>query len=41
MVSGNDQGSKFRRNMYDQPKIQANLRKLIPIYDQMGLFDQF
>lgn len=39
MTSTSERSMKYRRNMYLQPKVQANLRKLIPIYDQMGLFD--
>lgn len=30
---------RYRRNMYQQPIVQENLKKLIPIYGQMGLFD--
>lgn len=39
MTTETERSMKYRRNMYQQPKVQANLRKLIPIYDQMGLFD--
>lgn len=39
MITNNERSMKYRRNMFQQPKIQANLRKLIPIYDDMGLFD--
>lgn len=39
MLTGDERGKKYRRNMYRQPKIQANLMKLIPLYDEMGLFD--
>lgn len=39
MLSDNERGLKYRQNMYRQPKTKANLMKLIPLYDQMGLFD--
>lgn len=38
-LAGTDERShKYRGTMYQQPRVQANLRKLIPIYDQLGLF---
>lgn len=38
---GDDERSKdYKRLMYRSPKVQANLRKLIPIYDAIGVFDQ-
>lgn len=39
MLSADEHAMKYRQNMYRQSKVQANLRKLIPLYDQMGLFD--
>lgn len=39
MLTDTERAMKYRRNMYRQPKIQANLMKLVPMYDQMGLFD--
>lgn len=39
MLTNDERAMKYRRNMYRQPKVQANLMKLIPLYDQMGLFD--
>lgn len=39
MLSSNERAMKYRQTMYQQPKVQANLMKLIPLYDQMGLFD--
>lgn len=39
MLTDDERATKYRRTMYRQPKVQANLMKLIPLYDQMGLFD--
>lgn len=39
MLTDDERARKYRRNMYRQPKVQANLKKLIPLYDGMGLFD--
>lgn len=39
MLTADERAVAFRRNMYQQPKVQVNLRKLIPFYDQLGLFD--
>lgn len=38
-LSKDEHAQKFKRAMFAAPKIQANLQKLIPIYDEMGLFD--
>lgn len=35
----NEVGLKARRGFYKGDKIRANLRKLIPYYDQLGIFD--
>lgn len=39
MVSIDERSMRYRRNMYKQPNVQAILRKLIPFYDQLGVFD--
>lgn len=39
MLTDDERGKKYRRNMYLQPKVQANLMKLLPLYDEMRLFD--
>lgn len=39
MLTNDERAMTYRRNMYRQPKVQANLMKLIPVYDQLGLFD--
>lgn len=39
LIIGDERSMKFKRVIYSSPKVQANLRKLIPIYDSMGLFD--
>ena len=38
-LSHDENAVKYKRMLFDTPKIQANLQKLIPIYDKMGLFD--
>lgn len=38
-VSNDEQAQKFKQSMFATPKIQANMQKLIPIYDEMGAFD--
>lgn len=35
----NEIGLKARRGFYKGDKIKANLRKLIPYYDQLNTFD--
>lgn len=39
LLMDDERAMKFKRAIYSTPKIQANLRKLIPMYDSMGLFD--
>lgn len=39
LLTGDAQAMKFRRLLYSSPKVQANLQKLIPMYDEMGLFE--
>lgn len=34
-----EQSMTFKRKMYSSTKVQAHLRKMIPIYDEMGIFD--
>lgn len=38
-VSNDEHAQKFKQNMFAAPRIQGNLQKLIPIYDEMGAFD--
>lgn len=35
----NEVGLKARRGFYKSDRVRANLRKLIPYYDQLGTFD--
>lgn len=34
-----EKSMKLKRVIYSSSKVHANLRKLIPMYDEMGLFD--
>lgn len=38
-ISDDEHALEFKRAMFAAPKIQANLQKLIPIYDEMGTFE--
>lgn len=38
LVSGDERSMEFKRLMYRSPRIQENLRHLIPFYDQLGTF---
>lgn len=39
-VIGNDDRSKqFKRLILQSPRVQKNLRNLIPLYDRLGVFD--
>lgn len=36
----NDQKSRdIKRHIMQNPRVQVNLRKLLPIYDSLGIFD--
>lgn len=37
--TGNERSLRVKRLVYSSPKAQANLRKVIPLYNSMGLFD--
>lgn len=37
--AGDERSMKFKRIVYSSPKVRANLRKLIPLFDEMGIFD--
>lgn len=39
LLINDERGLAFKRIVYSSDKVQANLRKLIPFYDEMGLFD--
>lgn len=39
LLMEDERAMKYKRMIYSSPKVQANLRKLIPIYDKMGHFD--
>lgn len=39
LILGDERSIKYKRIIYSSPKVQANLRKLIPYYDKMGVFD--
>lgn len=40
LLGENEEGQNYRRLMYQSPNVQANLRKMIPNYDRMGIFEQ-
>lgn len=39
LISIDEKGMDCKRSFYKGEKIRANLRKLIPYYDQLGIFD--
>lgn len=39
LFSGNKKSMEVKRQMYSTTKIQAILRKYIPYYDRLGVFD--
>lgn len=39
LISKDDHAKHFKRTMFAAPTIQENLKKLIPIYDEMGVID--
>lgn len=39
MITNDERSMRFRRIMYQHPKVQEKLRKLIPIFDKLGVFD--
>lgn len=39
LLLADEQAMKFKRLLYSSEKVQANLRKMIPMYDEMGIFD--
>lgn len=39
LLSGDERSMKFKRLMYSNPKVQDNLRRLVPLYDRLGIFD--
>ncbi|XP_031633749.1 uncharacterized protein LOC116347328 [Contarinia nasturtii] len=39
LIVGDERSLKYKRLIYSSEKVRANLRKLIPIYDSMGIFD--
>lgn len=39
LITGDERSMKYKRIIYSSTKVRNNLRKLIPIYDQMGIFD--
>lgn len=39
LLMNDERAMKFKRSMFSSAKVQANLRELIPMYDEMGLFD--
>lgn len=34
-----EHAKEVKRSLFSSAAVQANLRKLIPIYDEMGIFD--
>lgn len=39
LLLGDERSRLFKRLIYQAPNIQANLRKLIPFYERLGVFD--
>lgn len=39
LLMDDEPAMKYKRLVYSSKKVQANLRKLIPMFDDMGLFD--
>lgn len=39
LIVGDERSMKYKRTIYSSSKVRANLRKLIPMYDSMGIFD--
>lgn len=39
LIVGDERSMNYKRIIYSSPKVRANLRKLIPLYDKMGIFD--
>lgn len=39
LVLGDERSIEFKRVVWSAPKAQANLKKLIPFYDRLGVFD--
>lgn len=39
LCTGDKRSLDFKRVMYSSPRAQANLRRLIPFYDKLGVFD--
>lgn len=39
LLGDNERSKNYKRLMYSSPRVQANLRKLIPIFDSMGVFN--
>lgn len=39
LLLNDERAMKFKRIMYSSAKVQANVQKLVPMYDEMGLFD--
>lgn len=39
LIMNDERAMKYKRLVYSSAKVQTNLRKIIPIYDELGLFD--
>lgn len=39
VIMDDERSLQYKRKMFESDRVQANLRKLIPFYDQMGIFD--
>lgn len=39
LISLSEKGMNCKRSFYNSDRVRANLRKLIPYYDQLGIFD--
>lgn len=41
LTMGDERSMEYKRLLYSSPKVRDNIRKLIPIYDSLGIFDWF
>lgn len=39
LILNDEQGMKLKRSLYQNEKVRENLRKLIPYFDELGIFD--
>lgn len=39
LILNDEQGMTFKRSLYRNEKVRENLKKLIPYFDELGIFD--